>query len=281
MTGDMTTGNVKKRLSDAEFIERFCDDLQKLEELGFSIKEAKRAVCSRDYVRLWAAYPEWLETENIKLPKGLKWRDARVWKQKASKKSVAEKYEFYPVEDDLYFRIGGFVGQKDGTNPVGRIKDFRQYTAVKVLDALCGREMPGPLIETAVKTLWHDLGLPLDGTPRVKAMDRMLAGNPAAKELNKNNLDIGFRVYRVEDGTKTEEEDMEEQRQEMTSQVIGNLKLLLDATDEQLRDLEAARETLCQAIRLLGGECGEYRSIFDDVEDKVEIDGKSETSGST
>lgn len=146
-------------MTDAEFLKALCSDIEKLTECGFSDSEVRKMVAQRSYVRIWCGTPQWLEV-GVRLPKGLKWKDGiKLRYGGKGKRSVSNTYQFIPHEEDLFFK--GFVpiGAKVGTVPTCRIIGFRKMTASEVVFGMFGGKPSDPDFESAIRTVWNEMGL--------------------------------------------------------------------------------------------------------------------------
>lgn len=124
---------------DDVFLARFAADCAMLLDAGVPPDVVRKVVCRHDYVRVWAATPHWMFPVK-KLPKGYKWKDGEVFKQKGSAKreAISRTIYFLEIGDNLYFRDTskkGFVGLKEGDCQGWMIRNWPVIPAGEVLEA--------------------------------------------------------------------------------------------------------------------------------------------------
>lgn len=107
------------KLSVLEFANKFIEDYEKFESMGYSNKQIFRFLGTLQYVQDFADTPQWLETAD-KLPKGYKWSDGEKFRFNIGNKHNGNKFTnvVLDVKNDLWIKGGirlGFWGDnRDG-----------------------------------------------------------------------------------------------------------------------------------------------------------------------
>ncbi len=92
-----------------DFVDKFLEDYQKIESLGFKRSDVLKMLGSQDYVQDFAETPDFFVSAP-KLPKGYKWADGEKYTRKrAGKKDFGETYVLLIIENDIYIK-GFYVG---------------------------------------------------------------------------------------------------------------------------------------------------------------------------
>lgn len=151
---------------DAIFIKWFAEDAALLLDAGFSLDEAKKMLCSLNYVKVWAANPRWFYPITG-LPKEYRWRDGEKFVQKRRPgRGDAQTYIFLPIGEDLYIKGVAAVGTHITDYRGAKIKQFRTLAFYEVTEQLSRHgACPNSFFEDSLLKFWHSQGLRLFNRP--------------------------------------------------------------------------------------------------------------------
>lgn len=96
------------KLNVTDFVNKFIDDYEKFESMGYEKNQIFRFLGTLQYVQDFSDTPQWLETAE-KLPKGYKWKDGEKYKFcHRSGKYYNDSFTnvLLEVEDDLWIKDG-------------------------------------------------------------------------------------------------------------------------------------------------------------------------------
>lgn len=141
----------RSQARDSAFAERVVAEIAALDDLGYSNREKRKALCARLYVATWACCPRWMGWVD-KLPAPLKWRDGVTYKRP---KHAQVKTLIYRTTLFLSCNICQPVGTKYTDKLILVIHEFQELTLPELIDGLPG----GQAIELALTEFAKEHGM--------------------------------------------------------------------------------------------------------------------------